>query len=168
MESYDTVTAFWSNPSNVTATGTAFVVRFKVNENAKGEYPVTISYTEGDICDQYYNDLDVTLKNGKVTVTGEEEADYTVKSITGNAVNGKFYAEVEVTKNSNRDETDTIVIAAYKDGVMIDFVYMKGNFAEGQTVTFGGRLTGTDGATIKAFVWDSVSSMKCLSNVIEK
>jgi hypothetical protein len=51
---------------------------------------------------------------------------------------------------------------------MIDFVYMKGNFAEGQTVTFGGRLTGTDGATIKAFVWDSVSSMKCLSNVIEK
>ncbi len=99
------------------------------------------------------------------------ESDYTVDSldfVAGGPVNGAIYAEAAVTKKTERDGKDTLVIAAYKDGVMVDMTYMKGSFAKDQTVVFGGRLAVTDGCTVRAFVWDSISGMVPLSNAIEK
>lgn len=93
---------------------------------------------------------------------------YTVNSLSGEVINGKYYAEAEVIKNTERDSRDMVVIAVYKDDIMIDMVYMKANFDKGQSVSFGGMLEGDDGAVLKAFVWDSMTGMVSLSNVIEK
>ncbi len=98
----------------------------------------------------------------------EKILDYTIKSLEGVVLEGSFYAEAEITKNTDRDAVDTIVIAVYKDGVLIDIIYMRSKFANGQTVVFGGYLEGVEGATLKAFVWDGMTSMNTLSNVIEK
>ncbi|MGM9550979.1 MAG: cohesin domain-containing protein [Clostridia bacterium] len=88
------VSVFWSNPSDVTGTGTAFTVRFKVSDSATENIPVNLSYDEGDICDQSYNDLQVTLVDGKVilaksvTVTVDGEKVQTNGTITLGSDNG--------------------------------------------------------------------------------
>ncbi len=166
LSALEYVSAFWSSSSNVTNTGVAFTVRFKVKDGISENVPVTLSYVEGDICDQDYNDLAVTLNDG--SVIAEKVMDYTVNSLTGEVIDGKFYADAQVTKNTDRAEKDMIVIAVYKNSTMIDMVYMKANFDKGQTVSFGGMLEGIEGATLKAFVWDSMTGMKSLSNFIEK
>ncbi len=131
-----------------------------------------------------------TVKNGVITAVGEGEAtitatvgdksaeckvtvkslvkDYTVTSLTGEVINGTFYAEAEVVKNTDRDNRDMIVIAVYKDNIMIDMAYMKANFKSGESVSFGGILEGAEGAVLKAFVWDELKTMRSLSNVLEK
>ncbi|MGM9551175.1 MAG: cohesin domain-containing protein [Clostridia bacterium] len=170
LSRFDTVTAYWVNPSNVTGTGEAFTVKFLVSEDAEGEIPVTLSYDEYDVpTDQILNELNVEIVNGVVKVESEttEVMDYTVNYLTGEVRNGSFYAEVSVTKNTDRNEKDTIIIAVYKDGVFVDMTYMKSEFAKGQSVVFGGKLTGTEGAVLKAFVWNSFEGMKDLSNTVE-
>ena len=98
------------------------------------------------------------------------QRDYTVDSIDVSdapSAAGTFYAETTVTKNTDRAAKDMIVIAAYKDGALVDMTYMKAAFVQGQTVTFGGRLTADENCTIKAFVWDSLEGMQSLSNSLE-
>ncbi|MCD8048835.1 MAG: Ig-like domain-containing protein [Clostridia bacterium] len=172
MTRHEYVTALWYNPSNITTTGLAFTVRFLVAEDAEGEIALTLTYDENDVpCDQSYNELDVAITNGVITLGSVAEADdYTINSLTGEIPTGggSFYAEVNVTKNSDRDAVDVIVIALYKDGEMIDKTYMKANLAKGQTVTFGGKLTGVEGAEIKAFVWDGFDTMVPLANSLTK
>lgn len=101
--------------------------------------------------------------------TSDPDKDYTVVSLNGDipAQGGSFYAEATVTKNTDRAAKDTLVIAVYKDGLLIDMTYMKGEFAKGQTVTFGGKLTAEPGSVLKAFVWDSLEGMQSLSNSVE-
>lgn len=167
LENLKAVSVFWSNPSDVTATGVAFVVKFKVIDK-ENDIPITLEYEEGDICDQNYNDLIVTIVNGKVENAVSKKYDYTVKSLTGEMKNGKFYAEATIVKNTDRNNKDTIVIAVYKNGELTDMVYMKAVVEKGQTVEFGGIVTGDDGATLKAFVWDSLTEMTPLSNTVTK
>ena len=46
---------------------------------------------------------------------------------------------------------------------------MKADLTQGQTVTLGGRLNADEeGCTLKAFVWDSLSGMLPLSNVLTR
>lgn len=80
--------------------------------------------------------------------------------------NGSLYAEVNVTKNRDHEGTDVLVIAVYKDNQLIEMTYMKGEFAIGHMVTFGGRLTVVDDAEIKAFVLDSLESMAPISEIV--
>ncbi len=111
----------------------------------------------------------VIVKSGTDVPVPEEPKDYTVLSLKGDVPqSGTFYAEVEMVKNSDRAEKDTLIIAVYKDGALVDMTYMKAQFLQGQTVTFGGRLTAMEGCTLKAFVWDSLDGMQSLSNTLEK
>ncbi len=167
LENLKAVSVFWSNPSDVKTTGVAFVVRFKVLDK-ENDIPINLEYEEGDICDQSYNDLAVTIVNGKVQNAVSEKHDYTVENLTGEMKNGKFYAEATIVKDTDRNNKDTIVIAVYKNGEMIDMVYMKAVVEKGKRVEFGGIVTGEDGATLKAFVWDSLTEMTPLSNIVTK
>lgn len=102
------------------------------------------------------------------TVEATDADNYSIDALNGSVSEGRFYAEVEVVNLTDRDVADTVIIAVYKDGEMIDYVYMKTDLPQGQTVTFGGMLQGCEGAVLKAFVWDSINGMKALSNVVEK
>ncbi len=167
MGRFDNVSAYWVNPYNVTGTGVAFTVKFKVKDGAVGEIPVTFTYDEADKpCDQSYNELDVEVVNGRITV--EEEAiktyDYVINSLIGEVPeSGSFYSEVSVTKLTERDSKDVIVIAVYKDGAMIDKICMKARFSKGESVEFGGWVTAVAGCELKAFVWDGLDTMKPLA-----
>lgn len=102
------------------------------------------------------------------TVEMTDADNYSIDALNGSVSEGRFYAEVEVVNVTDREEADTVIIAVYKNDEMIDYVYMKTDLPQGQTVTFGGMLEGVEGATLKAFVWDSLQGMKALSNVVEK
>ena len=101
------------------------------------------------------------------------DKDYTINSLEistdGSALTpGTLYVETEVTKNTDRDAVDTVIIAVYKDGAMVDMTYMKAKFDQGQTAVFGGSLDVETGCTVKAFVWDSLTDMRPLSSALEK
>ncbi len=171
MERFDYVTAYWDNPSNVTGTGTAFTVRFKVKDGAEGEAPIRLTSKAGDICDQSFNDLEVKFTDGAVTIGGGEiSLPYTVNSFeTETPSNGRVYARISVTKNEERAGADALVIAVYnKNGELIDTSAMQGVFEKGQTMTFRSRVFYEDGCTMKAFVWESIEDMVPISNVIAK
>ncbi len=165
MSRFDNVSAYWVNPYNLKGTGVAFTVSFKVKDETVGEIPIVLTYDELDKpCDQSYNELDVSVVNGSVFVEAEVVYDYVINSIVGEAPeSGSFYSEVSVTKLTERDSKDIIVIAVYKDGVMIDKICMKAKFNKGESVEFGGWVTAAEGCELKAFVWDSLSSMKALA-----
>ncbi len=84
---------------------------------------------------------------------------------------GAFVVDVEVTKNIARTNKDYLVIALYdSNGKLLSHTYMRGNINAGQTISFGGSVSHPQGQTvsiIKAFVWNSFSSMQALSNVVE-
>lgn len=173
MARFEYVTAYWVNPANIKKTGVAFTVRFEILDEAAGETPLNLTFAEGDICDQNYDLLDVSVSGGTVTIGGggEQEAEnvYTINSLDGEMpATGTFYAEVNVTKNEARSGKDVIVIALYVGDTLVDMTYMRAEFEKGQNVTFGGRLTAQSGATLKAFVWDDMSSLEALSNTLVK
>ena len=102
----------------------------------------------------------------KFDVEGPEE--YTITLVEYKEMHESIYAEVNVVKNADRDDVDTIIIAVYKDSMLIDRIYMCANFAKGQTAVFGGYLEHEEGVTLKAFVLDDIQGVKSISNVVEK
>lgn len=96
--------------------------------------------------------------------------DYTVNSVTTEETSeGNFRVRAKVTKNTDLAGIHAVIIALYdKSGVMVDHIFMEAEFAKGQTVNFGGVVKDTDGIKVKAFVWNSLSDMKPLSNAVEK
>ena len=166
--SFDFVTAYWDNPSNVTDTGTAFTVRFKVAEGFSGSAPVKLTYYENDLpCDQSFNELAVEAVDGAVNAGGSAGL-YTVNSLDVEKAGASLRVKADVTKNGERSGEDAIVIAMYKDGALVDMLFMEAEFAQGQTARFGGMMTAVEGATVKAFVWDDLTTMTALSNTVEK
>ena len=141
---------------------------FKISDKAPdGEYPITIS--RGNIYGSSYEKLDSEFLNGKIVI-GEgagsepEPKDYTINSLSVETIGASVRVRANVTKNSSRDGEDAIVIAMYKDGVLVDMLFMEAEFAQGQAANFGGMMSAVNGAEIKAFVWDSLDNMIPLSN----
>ena len=108
----------------------------------------------------------------------ENITDYTINSIKVLSKNDEelsaipetenFFAEISVTKNTNRNEKDTVIIAKYDvNGKLIGITYMKSLYEKKQEVTFGTLIENNGVSYIKAFVWDSLSGMAPLSNVCE-
>lgn len=96
----------------------------------------------------------------------EQPKDYTVE-ITSNEIpqSGKFRAEVNVTKNTDIDD-GIIIIAMYESsGELSDYIFIDGSFDTGKTYNVGGTLDAIKGGQLRAFVWDSFSSMNPLSNI---
>lgn len=170
LSRFDAVTVYWVNPSNITSTGEAFTVRFKVAETAEGEIPVKISYDENDVpCDQNLAELNVELTDGSVvTERSETQLDYTVNYLSVTDAGASMRVKASVTKNTDREGEDAFVIAVYEDDILVDMLFIEAEFAKGQTASVGGFMKKVEGATIKAFVWDGIDSMITLSNTIEK
>ncbi|MDO5399328.1 MAG: Ig-like domain-containing protein [bacterium] len=105
-----------------------------------------------------------------VTKTPAVIDDYTVNSLKAEEQqNGRFHVWANITKNSGREDVDTIMIVLYdSEGVMMDYIFMEAQFAQGQTANFGGVLKADGDIMIKAFVWDSLDSMIPLSNTIQQ
>ncbi|MCH5188559.1 MAG: Ig-like domain-containing protein [Oscillospiraceae bacterium] len=166
----DHVTMVYKSLFDTKAVGTFFTVRFRVNEAAEGESALSLSYNDADIYDQEHNYVMAAVTNGRLVVVGvPHTGDYTINSLEGIIPDsGTFYAEVSVTKNTDRDDADVIVIAVYRGNVLEEIAYMRGSFNEGQTMVFGSRLNAVPGATLKAFVWDELSNMLPLSEAMEK
>lgn len=108
----------------------------------------------------------------------EEENPYTVNNVKLTDVSGNelveiptesFYFEINITKNDNSKNADSLIIALYdENGALIDLKYMYSTYYQNQSLTFGTMINKTDKkiAKVKAFVWDSLFGMKPLSNEI--
>lgn len=102
--------------------------------------------------------------------------DYTINSINIKNLNdeelesipetGSCYAEINIRKNTDRNENDYLIIAWYdENNVLLDFTYIKGLYNQNKEITLGTLLKVKDIKTIKAFVWDGIASMNPLSNI---
>ncbi len=141
------------------------------------------------------NEAAATVKNGVVTAVGEGKATITAVTVDGGisaqatvevavpldgvyaveltegdvpADGGRFYAEMTVTKLTDRDGEDVIVIAVYDGDELSEMAYMKAAMAKGQTVTFGGGLSAGAGSKVRAFVCESLDDLTKLSNIGEQ
>lgn len=109
----------------------------------------------------------------------EEEKPYTVNNVKITDLSGNeleaipaegFYCEINVTKNDNSKNADSVIIAMYDEsGELISMDYMKGKYYQNQTITFGTMIEKKDKKieSVKGFVWDGVAGMIPLSNSIE-
>lgn len=106
-------------------------------------------------------------------------SDYTINSMTitdeNNAPldtipeNSDCYAEVSVTKNTERNEKDYIIIAMYdENGNLADVSYMRAFFIKDQTATFGKSFNTKGIKKIKSFIWSENLSLTPLSNYCVK
>lgn len=127
---------------------------------------LTVHGTAGGAAEAYVENFNksaiIELKFEPVSAAGY---DYTVSSVSGSpSAGGKFRASVSVTKNTDTDQ-GIIILALYsREGALSDFIFMQGDFEQGKTYTFGGTLTGFEGAVLKAFVWDNFTTMVPISN----
>ena len=106
-------------------------------------------------------------------------SDYTINSLTitdeNNAPldtipeNSDCYAEVSVTKNTDRNEKDYIIIAMYDEsGNLADVSYMRAFFIKDQAATFGKSFNTKGIKKIKSFIWSENLSLTPLSNYCVK
>ncbi|MDR3288647.1 MAG: cell wall-binding repeat-containing protein [Peptococcaceae bacterium] len=64
----DYVTALWYNPSNISANGVLFTVKFRIKPGASGTIPLTLTYNADDVSDQNYDNVSMTAQAGAVEV----------------------------------------------------------------------------------------------------
>ena len=156
------VTAVIYSAADSKATETAFVVRFRVDENASGEIPVKFRYK--DVTNQDGQYLEVSATDGKVVIGDKKDTDYTVNSVdisTAGAV------KVSLTKNADGEFPATLITAAYDaDGNMIDMASEVVEMTKNETKEFDIDLDTSDAAEVKAFVWDSLGGAVPLSKAV--
>ncbi len=79
---------------------------------------------------------------------------------------------VGITKTKAGGESNALVIATYAtDGTMVGYSVMTGIFKDGTSANYGTMVNTPEDKTIgvvRAYVWDSVKTMRPLSNVGEK
>lgn len=109
---------------------------------------------------------DAVAENKPYTVSNVK-----IKDASGNELlefpNDSFYFEIDVVKNDNSKDVDSLIIAVYDENdVMIDVKYMSGVYYQNQEITFGTMVNKTDKkiGNVKAFVWNSLSGLIPLSN----
>lgn len=155
---------------------------------------LSYSYTYGKYGSTYYNGTITDAKWDFESVWGMEESindgypylrwehsnvtelgDYTVseikiKSADGTELEaipeGDFLAEICVTKNSDRTQADSLIIAAYDENdALVDIKLMSGVYYKNQTVNFSAMISADKKiGKVKGFVWDSLKGMVPLSN----
>lgn len=94
---------------------------------------------------------------GIKTQQGEELAEIPAES---------FIAEATITKNTDRENADYLVIASYdSEGSLIGINYSYASMVQGNQYSFGTLVKNDEGniASIKAFVWDGLSTMEPLA-----
>ncbi|MBQ3110474.1 MAG: leucine-rich repeat domain-containing protein [Clostridia bacterium] len=152
--------------------GTEYVTGTEINEDFGGGMSFTCLLEDGKYTARLMlltADFSGTSENIDFYVgDGVPGENYALTTLKGEVIDGKFYAEAEVVERFDRNKMDMFMLAVYKDGVMLDMVYVSGDLVAGNPFKFGGMLDGCEGAELKAFVWDSIEGMKTLSNVATK
>lgn len=165
IKELDYVSAVWSNANcDITDTGLAFTVKFKVNSKNDGVIPVTLSYNTDDIIDSNYNSLNVTKIDGGVIV-GEAEI-YLMKYFWAVAYEDGTEVTVDAIKVKDYDKDVVLVVAAYEGDEMVDVATEIINPVTGKNFEKTVKLKCDGFAEIKAFVIDELGSIKSISNVI--
>lgn len=162
----DYVTAYWVNPSNNKTIGNAFTIRFKINEDVDGELPITLSYEEGDICDQLFNNLNTTLTHGFILINNSDY-DYSIDDINISDIEGGYaYANANIRELSINDTGNILLIAVYdKEGLLVDLKTIDITTSNDRVITINEKIIYEEGHEIKAFIWDNLNDMNALSKV---
>ena len=84
--SKNNITLLWDGVAGDSSNGNILILTFDVKDTAeKGVYNISLNYTPGDIYDNDFNDVDVKIINGTVTVI-----DYMLGDVNGdNVINAK-------------------------------------------------------------------------------
>ena len=173
VSNVDYVTSYWNNPSDITGTGTLFTVRFKVDENATGEIPVTVTYNEGDICNQNFENVSADITNGVVNVRDVAVSEfYKITSATmakDNEVtesipqNGDFTITAEVNEVEKYDSAKLYAVLYDENGALVSFINTDVNNSGSYNITV--PQTDKTIGKVKLFIWNSLDGMKPLSKV---
>lgn len=103
----------------------------------------------------------------------ETPNDYTVNSLilvnnTGKEVTDiseNCSAKIRVTKNSIKNNADTIILAMYdNDNKFLGFTHMIIDMNKGQEITLSLPISKANTKKIKFFIWDNISTMSPLSD----
>lgn len=167
LSGLDYVLAVWFGAGNTYSVGNIFTVRFKVADGAAGEIPITLDCS--GTFDQSENTVETEVLNGGVTITDVEIApnfDYSINSVklNGSSEKGSDF-DVSVTANTDYSEDAVLVLAAYSDsGELLDMATAPLDMAKSVTDSFSLTLNSESAfASVKAFVWDSLTGMTPLS-----
>lgn len=63
----ETMTFHWFAENNVVGDGEIVLLKFKISENARGDYPLTVTYLENDIVNENWDTIPFTVVEGKIS-----------------------------------------------------------------------------------------------------
>lgn len=96
----ETMTFHWFAENNVVGDGEIVLLKFKLSENARGDYPLTVTYLETDIVNEDWEAIPFTVVDGKIS--------------TGSTVSG--------TVTSFGEATEPVTLRMLENGTEIDKV----------------------------------------------
>ena len=96
----ETMTFHWFAENNVVGDGEIVLLKFKISENARGDYPLTVTYLENDIVNENWDTIPFTVVEGKIS--------------TGSTVSG--------TVTSFGEATEPVTLRLLTNGTEIDKV----------------------------------------------
>lgn len=96
----ETMTFHWFAENNVVGDGEIVLLKFKISENARGDYPLTVTYLENDIVNENWEAIPFTVVEGKIS--------------TGSTVSG--------TITSFGEATEPVTLRLLENGTEIDKV----------------------------------------------
>ena len=96
----ETMTFHWFAENNVVGDGEIVLLKFKISENACGDYPLTVIYLENDIVNENWDTIPFTVVEGKIS--------------TGSTVSG--------TVTSFGEATEPVTLRLLTNGTEIDKV----------------------------------------------
>lgn len=96
----ETMTFHWFAENNVVGDGEIVLLKFKISESARGDYPLTVTYLENDIVNENWDAIPFTVVEGKIS--------------TGSTVKG--------TVTSFGEATEPVTLRLLENGTEIDKV----------------------------------------------
>ncbi len=170
------VTAYWNNPSNITDNGTLFTIRFKVNENASGILPITVTYNDGDICNQEFENINADITNGAINVSASvagkyyEIASAKITNVSGEEVdtipqNGNFTVNATINELAKYSGNAKLYCVLYDDNDLLVSI-TNADISDKTNYEFAIPNINKNIAKIKLFVWNTFSGMKPLSDCV--
>ncbi len=170
------VTAYWNNPSNITDNGTLFTIRFKVNEHASGTLPITVTYNDGDICNQEFENVNADITNGAINVSASvagkyyEIASAKMTNVAGEEVdtipqNGNFTVNATINELAKYSGNAKLYCVLYDDNDLLVSI-TNADISDKTNYEFAIPNINKNIAKIKLFVWNTFSGMKPLSDCV--
>jgi len=149
----------WDGVEADSTNGTIAVLTFTVPENAEGTYNINVSYEVGNIYDNDYEDIDVSVVNGKINVS---------RAITEEAMSIKNYVKGDTTTFtldlvSPDSISGKVLVATYCDNKsrMNDVDIYDAISSRDISVSTKGM------DTLKIFWWDGLSTLRPITEAIE-